>query len=113
MKRKPSSGRKKKPKDLALDIEKGEYCIYFKDVVGAKIKRERKATQKAGQGVCQGIALFVYEWKDANKLRDRIIMFKHPCEEVCVEWVQRIQNIVSGVFFFKFIYFYQYTDLWG
>ena len=98
VKRKSSRRGKKKPQDSALNLEKGEYVLHYKDIIGAKIKRERRASQKPGQGVCLGVAVFLYEWKEPNKLRDQVLLFGHPSEEICIEWVKRIQNILAGTY---------------
>ena len=49
-----------------------------------------------GVGVCQGLAIYLFEQKEPNKLRDFMMILEHPSEDVCAQWVLRIQNALSG-----------------
>ena len=69
----------------------------MKNVIGARIKRLKRAEQKEGEGICQGIGLFVAEPKDAERLRDRLIILNNPCDHTCLRWLLRIKENLEGM----------------
>jgi hypothetical protein len=69
-------------------------------VVGARIKRRRKAGQSEDEGFVLGMGLFMYEFKDANVMREREIYFEHPSVEICTRWSEKLNVFLES----KYIY---------
>ena len=39
----------------------GPNALLLKDIVGARVKRERRAGQGEGEGICMGVAVFTFQ----------------------------------------------------
>ena len=76
--------------------------LTFRELLGVKLRRVRRDSQKAGDGVCLGLELYVYDKKGPNRYKDRTLVLGHPSEDICVNWMERIQRELAGeVIFIK------------
>ncbi len=60
------------------------------------MKRLRRDNHKEGEGLCQGVTLYTYDRKDEDRMRERVILFGHPSEDICLDWMNRINQQLRG-----------------
>ena len=75
------------------------YSIPLRDMVGASVRREKTshvASQGNNVGICQGITIYVYDHKTANRYKERSIFLPHPNDNICMLWVKTIQTFLAG-----------------
>ncbi|XP_071101915.1 ceramide kinase-like protein [Haliotis cracherodii] len=99
-----ANGGKKKSKGLSSLFKSSKTSskdtdgLDLEDAYGVKIRRRRRADQTEGEGFCLGFGLFTYEMKEsANVLKDKILFFEHPSEDVCIRWVKKIGSYLSAI----------------
>lgn len=78
-----------------IRTENDKTQIYIKDLFGAALRR-LKLKNQSKPGPCQGIELYTYSERDANKLKHKVIFLSHPSEETCNKWMQELQRILKS-----------------
>ena len=58
--------------------------------------KDRNKDGEMHLGLCQGLAVYMYEKKDENRLRERVILLGHPSEDICTEWMNRLLQAIKG-----------------
>ncbi|XP_033762844.1 ceramide kinase-like protein [Pecten maximus] len=95
----PNRARKSKGKGLSLfkttkHAPPNKSTLDLKNVLGVKIKRRKKG-KKDGEGMCLGFIVYTYEFFGPNALRERVIEFEHPSENLCTKYSERIFNYIK------------------
>ncbi|KAK3581636.1 hypothetical protein CHS0354_011135 [Potamilus streckersoni] len=97
----PGTGRKKKglgglfSKNKEFKIK--DNTIDLNSVIGVKLKRRRTGEQKEGEGVCLGFAVHVMEHKSRSCMRERMVLFEHPSDALCLRYVRKIEKYISEI----------------
>ena len=73
-------------------------CVHFRDMLGVSLKRLQRDGQKEGEGVCQGINIYVYDQKEVNRYKERVLVLTHPSEDICTSWIKKISKGINGKF---------------
>ncbi|XP_060083481.1 ceramide kinase-like protein [Ylistrum balloti] len=94
----PNRARKSKGKRLSLfrsskSALPNTETLELHHVLGVKIKRRKKG-RKDGDGMCLGFIVYTYECFGPNTLRERVIEFEHPSENLCTKYSERISNYI-------------------
>ncbi|XP_069111083.1 ceramide kinase-like protein [Argopecten irradians] len=94
----PNRARKSKGRRLSLfKTAKPEptstETLELKNILGVKIKRRKKG-KKDGEGMCLGFIVYTYELFGPNTLREKVIEFEHPSENLCTKYSERILKYI-------------------
>uniref|UniRef100_A0A8D0HNF1 DAGKc domain-containing protein n=1 Tax=Sphenodon punctatus TaxID=8508 RepID=A0A8D0HNF1_SPHPU len=81
--------------DSNMDLQCKEEFVEMKDIFSVKLKRRRSVQQQKG-GILLGIAIFICQKKEQNKLKDSVINLNNLSEDHCQLWFRCLKEILNG-----------------
>uniref|UniRef100_A0A8D0HIX5 DAGKc domain-containing protein n=1 Tax=Sphenodon punctatus TaxID=8508 RepID=A0A8D0HIX5_SPHPU len=80
--------------DSNMDLQCKEEFVEMKDIFSVKLKRRRSVQQQKG-GILLGIAIFICQKKEQNKLKDSVINLNNLSEDHCQLWFRCLKEILN------------------